>query len=77
MKCDEVISCDLIPWLYFHLCNMGSEYPCPYCEDWHKAKEVESNEDVFYVYMDCPKAGEVRLTFEFQNRFERVKNDEE
>ena len=47
---------------------------CPYCQSYHSTSEVESNnEDVFYVYSNCPEVGEVRIKYEFQDRFKRLK----
>ena len=70
MKREEIYTYEPFPETYAHLCLR--EYPCPYCGDTHPAKEVESDyEDTFFIYMDCPEVGEVRVTFEFQDHFIR------
>ena len=47
--------------------------PCPFCQREHPVKEAESNnEDTSYAYADCPDVGEVRVTYEFQDRFKRI-----
>ena len=50
------------------------EIMCPFCSSIHPTKEAEFDyEDTFYVYADCPTGGEVRLKYEFQDRFKRLK----
>ena len=68
-------------WIYkndSHLDHLlAEEIPCPYCLGYHKIFEVEWNyEDTFYAYMKCPEVGEVRVTFEFQDRFKRFEESE-
>jgi hypothetical protein len=51
---------------------LAEEIPCPYCLGMHRIKEAEWNdEDVFWAYLDCPEVGEVRIEFQFQDKFKR------
>jgi hypothetical protein len=52
--------------------KLYKKIPCPYCLGMHRIKEVEWNdEDVFWAYLDCPEVGEVRIEFQFQDKFKR------
>lgn len=56
---------------------LDEEIPCPYCLGFHRIREAESNgEDEYYAYLSaCPDLGEVRVTFQFQDKFKRKESE--
>ena len=54
---------------------MGRNVFCPFCSSTHPTKEsrFDYEDTVYYVYADCHSGGEVRLKYEFQDRFKRLK----
>ena len=53
--------------------NYNYQFPCPYCLKQHVRTDSEDNgEDEFYLYFNCPEIGEVRITYQYADKFRRL-----
>lgn len=45
------------------------QYYCPFCMKTHEVERVVGIEDIIHMYMTCVEVGEVRITYEFRDKW--------
>lgn len=45
------------------------QYHCPFCMKTHEVERVVGIEDIIHMYMTCVEVGEVRITYEFRDKW--------